>query len=493
MSQVKHPSLLQALIPVIFLSVLLFISAVVIFEDDSSYGPNQIALLLAAGIAAIIGIYNGLRWRDIEEGIVHSIAMATGAILILLAVGALVGTWILAGIVPTMIYYGLQLLDPSIFYFVTCLICSIVSISIGSSWTTAGTIGVGLMGTALGLGLSPAITAGAVVSGAYFGDKLSPLSDTTNLAPAVTGTDLFSHIQHMLWTTIPAWLAALLIFLVIGINQDSAAENNQMADMLLLMEQNFALGWYLLIPMFAVFLMAYKRMPAFPTIFIGALIGGVFAAVFQTQVIIDFVGDDQFSKPVAILAGVWSSLADGYQAQTGNAQLDELLSRGGMSSMLNTVWLILCAMTFGGVMEKTGLLQRIVEAMLGLARSTGSLISTTIVTCISANILAGDQYIAIILPGRMYKLEFQKRGLDPRNLSRTIEDSATITSPLIPWNTCGAFMASTLGVATGDYFLFCFFNLLTPIISIAYGFTGFKILPLAAPTPEPAPTLSAFR
>jgi NhaC family Na+:H+ antiporter len=481
MSAVKQPSLLQAFIPVAFLCVLLFVSALVLFKDDSSAGANQIALLLAAGVAALVGIYNGLRWRDIEQGIVHSISMATGAMLILLAVGALVGTWILSGTVPTMIYYGLQLLDPSIFYFVSCLVCSIVSISIGSSWTTAGTIGVGLMGTALGLGLSPAITAGAIVSGAYFGDKLSPLSDTTNLAPAVTGTDLFAHIQHMLWTTIPSWIAALLIFLLIGFNQADVSDSNHMAGMLLELSNNFSIAWYLLLPLFLVLGMAYKRLPAFPTIMIGALVGGVFAAVFQRELIIDFVANAELSSPVAVLSGVWTALFGGYVATTGHPELDDLLSRGGMSSMLNTIWLIICAMTFGGVMEKTGLLQRIVTAMLGLAKNTGSLIATTVVTCISANILAGDQYIAIILPGRMFKLEFQRRGLDPKNLSRAIEDSATITSPLVPWNTCGAFMSATLGVATGDYFLFCFFNLITPLISIAYGYTGFKITPLLKP------------
>lgn len=476
----NEPSLLQALSPVVFLVALLSTS-VFLFSDDSSYGANQIALLLGAGVAAIIGIRNGLTWRDVEQGIVHSISMATGALLILLAVGSMVGTWILSGTVPTMIYYGLQLLDPSIFYFVACLMCSIVSVSIGSSWTTAGTIGIGLMGTAIGLGLSPAITAGAVISGAYFGDKLSPLSDTTNLAPAVTGTDLFTHIQHMLWTTLPSWLLALALFLFIGFSQSTTGNDNQLEAMLTLVDQQFHVAWYLLIPLAIVFVMAYKRVPAFPTIMIGALIGGVFAALFQRDTILEFVGDGDLSAGMAIFSGVWTAMFDGFAASTGNEQLDDLLSRGGMSSMLNTVWLIICAMTFGGVMEKTGLLQRLVDAMLGFVKSTGSLITTTIVTCIGANALAGDQYIAIILPGRMYKLEFQQRGLDPKNLSRTIEDSATITSPLIPWNTCGAFMAGTLGIATGDYLWFCFFNLITPVVSAIYGYTGFKLTPLDEP------------
>lgn len=477
MSEKKTPSIFQALIPVFLLVALLALS-VYLFRDNSSYGANQIALILAAGVATLIGLKNGYRWKEIEQGIVHSIGMATSAMLILLAVGSLVGTWILSGTVPTMVYYGLRLLDPSVFYFIACLICSIVSISIGSSWTTAGTVGVGLIGTAIGLGLSPEITAGAIISGAYFGDKLSPLSDTTNLAPAVTGTDLFSHIQHMLWTTIPSWLLALFLFLLIGLNQSSLNDSNQLQEMLTHLESNFTVAWYLLIPMAAVFIMAYKRLPAFPTIMIGALIGGVFAAIFQQDLIKAFVDDNDKGTAFVIVSGIWTALFDGYVASTGHEQLDDLLSRGGMSSMLNTVWLIMCAMTFGGVMEKIGLLQRIVVAMLGLAKGTGSLIATTIATCISANILAGDQYIAIILPGRMFKLEFQRRGLDPKNLSRTIEDSATITSPLIPWNTCGAYMAVTLGVVTWQYLPFCFFNLITPLVSIIYGYTGFKITPL---------------
>lgn len=459
-------------------------ASVYLYGADSSYGANQIALLLSAGAAVIVGLKNGQRWEELEAGIVHSISVSMGAVLILLAVGSLIGTWILCGTVPTLIYYGLEILNPTIFYAAACIICSIVALSTGSSWTTAGTLGVALMGVATGLGLSSAITAGAIISGAYFGDKMSPLSDTTNLAPAVAGSDLFSHIRHMTWTTMPSLALAITLFAVLGFAAHPAEEATQLGGPLSTLHQTFNLGWYLLIPLAVVMTLAWRRWPAFPTMMIGALLGGLFAVIFQPEAVTRLAGDSSLSTPMALISGTWKALFDGYVSNTGVATVDELLSRGGMSSMLNTVWLIMCAMTFGGAMEKAGLLERLVRDALHLAKSTGSLIAATLGTCVATNVLAADQYIAIVLPGRLYREEFQRRNLAPVNLSRAIEDAGTITSALIPWNTCGAYMAATLGVATFSYAPFAFFNLINPIMAAVYAYLGLKILPLEA-KPEP--------
>ncbi len=473
-SQPQEPSLGQALLPVLTLIGLLA-SSVYLFGDGSSSGPNQIALILAAMVAALVGWRNGHTWKGLQEGIVHGISLATGAILILLVVGSLIGTWILSGTVPTMIYYGLGVLDPRWFYPAAVVICAIVAISTGSSWTTAGTIGVALIGIATVQGLNLGMAAGAVISGAYFGDKMSPLSDTTNLAPAMAGTDLFTHIRHMIWTTGPSILIALVMFAVIGIWQGGAADAPEVAAIQAQIAGQFNVGLVMLLPVVLVIAMVIRKVPAFPALLIGALVGGVFAMVFQREAVLTFVGDPELLPAVALIKGAWIALFDGYTSASGNEALDELLSRGGMSSMLNTVWLILSAMTFGAVMETTGMLQRIAVVILGAVRGTGSLIAATVGTAIGMNVIASDQYIAIVLPGRMFRAEFARRGLAPENLSRTLEDAGTLTSPLVPWNTCGAFMAGTLGVATMTYLPFVFFNLLNPLVAIFYGFTGIAI------------------
>lgn len=470
----ERPTLIQSLVPVLFLITLLYLS-VKLFKDDSSSGANQIALLLAAGVAAIVGIKNGFNWKLIEEGIVRGISMSLGAMLILFAVGSLIGSWIISGVVPTMIYYGMQILSPQWFYLSSCAICAIVAISIGSSWTVAGTIGISLMSVAAGMGLSPEITAGAVISGAYFGDKMSPLSDTTNLAPAVAGTDLFSHIGHMVWTTTPSLIIALVIFMFLGFGAETSASSNDISQFLNLLKSDFSPNLFLLLPVVLVFGMAAMKFPAFPTIMIGALVGSVFAIFFQPQHVLGLAG---IEGAMGMLKGVWMSLFSGFDSHTGLKTLDDLLSRGGMKSMLPTIWLILTAMTFGAVMETIGSLQKIVDSLLKLVNSTSSLITTTILTCIGMNIIAGDQYIAIVLPGRMYRAEFKRRRLAPKNLSRTLEDSATLTSALVPWNTCGAFMATTLGVATFAYAPYAFFNWINPIVAIIYGIFNIKIVPL---------------
>jgi Na+:H+ antiporter, NhaC family len=341
-------------------------------------------------------------------------------------------------------------------------------------------LGVALIGVAQGLDMSLPVTAGAIISGAYFGDKMSPLSDTTNIAPAAAGSELFAHIRHMTWTTVPSIAIALVLFTLVGLGDGARGDGGAaFGDLPALLGAQFALGWYLLLPLLVVFALAVRRFPAFPTIMIGALLGALFAVVFQPDRVVALAGDEALSRPMALLAGAWTALFDGYQAQTGNEALDELLSRGGMSSMLNTVWLVVCAMGFGAVMERTGLLERMIRSVLKAARSTGSLIASTLATAFGANIVTADQYMSIVLTGRLYQPEYRKRGLDPVNLSRALEDAGTMTSPLVPWNTCGAYMAATLGVATLDYLPYAFFNLASPLVALVLAYAGFKILRIA--------------
>ncbi|NOX67656.1 MAG: Na+/H+ antiporter NhaC [Gammaproteobacteria bacterium] len=474
MTEPKESNLLDALIPVVSLVMMLGLS-VYLFGSDSSSGPNQIVLTLGAAIASIVAIQNGHRWKDILESIVHGIGTAMGALLILLAVGALIGTWLMAGTVPALIYYGLELLNPQFFYIATCLICAIGALATGSSWTVAGTLGVALIGVALGMGLSPEVTAGAIVSGAYFGDKMSPLSDTTNLAPAVVGTDVFTHIQHMVWTTAPSFISALVLFTVIGLGVDVDTESGALQSLAATLDGTFNITPLALIPLVVVFFMAFRKVPPLPTILFGALLGGFAAIVLQPEVVLAFANAPELSPGLAMTKGVWLALADGYVSTTGVADVDNLLSRGGMSSMLVTIWLILTALSFGAVLEHAGMLNRLVQGALRVAKSTGSLVTTVVLSCIGINVIAADQYIAIVLPGKMFKAEFERRKLAPKNLSRIIEDSGTLTSPLVPWNTCGAYMAATLGVGTLAYLPFAFFNLINPLVSIIYGFTGFTI------------------
>jgi len=479
----RAPTLGQALVPIGLLVGLLG-SSVYIFGDESSSGPNQIALILCTCAASVVGLINGHRWKDLEEGIKQGISVSMGSILILLVVGSVIGTWIVAGIVPTMIYYGLSILTPSIFFVAACVICAVVALATGSSWTTAGTIGVALIGVATAHDLHLGLAAGAVISGAYFGDKMSPLSDTTNLAPAVAGSDLFTHIRHMLWTTTPSFVTALTLFLVVGLftsQPESTAEIDSFLDVL---ETQFSIGPHLLIPVIVVLGLVTVRVPAFPALLAGALLGGVFAVVFQSGALLNYVGDSELPTLVSLVKGVWVAMYGGFESRSGNVAVDELLSRGGMASMLTTVWLIMCAMMFGAVMETTGLLQVIASRILATVRGTGSLISATLLTSFGMNVLASDQYIAIVLPGRMFRNEYKRLGLDPKNLSRTLEDSGTLTSVLVPWNTCGAFMSQTLGIATLTYAPFVFFNILNPFVAAAYGAVGIGIHRLQEPLPE---------
>lgn len=479
LQQPKTPSTLDAFVPIIALITMLYL-AVSYFADNSSYGPNQIALMLSMGIAILIGLKNGYTWQSIEKAIINGISLSLGAILILFAVGALIGTWLLSGTVPTLIFYGLKIIDPSWFYAAACIVCGIVAMSIGSSWTTAATVGVAFIGIANGFEMSTAVTAGAVISGAYFGDKLSPLSETTNLAPAVAGSELFAHIRYMLWTTIPSISIALILFLIIGFNHSSSntGSTESINTLVTTLESTYNLTIANLIPLIVLLFLAYKRMPAFPAVAIGAIIGAVWAGLFQQDLILQMAGDsvDSVTGNVTV---IWTAFYDGVVVETGNKEIDSLLSRGGMSSMLNTIWLVMCALSFGAVLEHLGMLRKFVESILAAAKSTGSLIASTIATCIGTNLITADQYMAIVMPGRMYKEEYQRRGLSPVVLSRTLEDSGTITSPLIPWNTCGAFMFGALALTNYEYIMYCFFNLINPILAIIYGYIGFKIKTLA--------------
>lgn len=487
MTTPKSPTLFDALIPIAALVLMLAIS-VYLFGSDSSSGPNQIVLTMAAAVASIVAIRNGHKWFDLQAAIIEGISTAMIAILILLSVGALIGTWLMAGTVPSLIYYGMQMLSPQWFFAAACLICAIAALATGSSWTVAGTLGVALIGVSMGLGLSPAIAAGAIVSGAYFGDKMSPLSDTTNLAPAVVGTDIFTHIRHMVWTTGPSFTVALVLFALIGLGTDPQADSPALAQLMLTLDQSFNISALALLPLAVVFYMAYKKIPPLPTILFGALLGGVLAVILQPEAVLRFADSPELSRGMAMTKGVWLALSDGYVSTTGVAEVDNLLTRGGMSSMLVTIWLIMTALAFGAVLEHAGMLQRLVDGALKRAKSTGSLITTVVLSCIGINIVAADQYIAIVLPGKMYRAEFARRRLEPKNLSRIIEDAGTLTSPLVPWNTCGAYMAATLGVTTLAYLPFAFFNLINPLVSIIYGFTGFTIVKMdeADEVAEPA-------
>jgi len=445
------------------------------FADNSSFGPNQIALLLAMGIAILIGLKNGHQWEDIEAAIVKGISISLGAILILLTVGALIGTWLLSGTVPTMIYYGLQIIDPSWFYAACCLVCGIVAMSIGSSWTTAATVGVAFIGIS-GFEMSTAVTAGAVISGAYFGDKLSPLSETTNLAPAVAGSELFDHIRYMLWTTIPSIVIALVLFLIIGFNHSAGniESTDAIQKLTATLDETYNISVFNLIPLFILLALAFKKMPAFPAVAIGAIIGAIWSGIFQQELILS-MAEKGITNSTAYITIIWTAFFDGIVVNTGNSEIDKLLSRGGMSSMLNTIWLVMCALSFGAVLERLGMLAKFVKTILKTAKSVGSLITSTMATCIGTNLITADQYMAIVMPGRMFKEEYHRRGLHPTVLSRTLEDSGTITSPLIPWNTCGAFMFGALALTSYDYIFYCFFNLINPVIAVIYAYTGFKI------------------
>ncbi len=470
----KVPKVLDALIPLVFLIVLLILT-IKLFGTDGLSGSNQIVLILSATVAGSIAVFRlGYTWEALQEGVVKSISSAMSSILILFLIGALAGTWLLSGIVPAMIYYGLQVLSPALFLFAACFISAVVSTATGSSWTTVATVGVALLGIGKALGFEEGIIAGAISSGAYFGDKMSPLSDTTNLAPAMAGTDLFTHIRHMAKTTIPTMLITLVLFFVIGLNYQTEGNVEDVKTISSIIANNFTLTpWLFLVPAVVIF-MIIKKVPALPALLVGALLGGVFALIFQPQIIARVVGEEG-SFVYLGFKGVMMAMYGKISIVTDNALVNELLVTKGMAGMLNTIWLIVCAMVFGGIMEESGMLKVLAEAVIRKVHRVGSLIATTAATCVFFNITTSDQYLAILVPGRMFADVYKKRGLKPENLSRTLEDSATVTSVLVPWNTCGATQASVLGVATLVYAPYCFFNIISPIMTILYGYLNIGI------------------
>lgn len=471
-------SFIEALYPIFFLILLLSIN-VGIFGDDALSGSNQICLILAAAYAAVMAVPIGFKWSFLKEGIIKSISSAMGSMLILLLIGSLAGTWLLSGIVPAMIYYGLEILNPTIFLMAACIVCSIVSVATGSSWTTAATVGIALIGIGKALGLEEGWIAGAILSGAYFGDKISPLSDTTNLAPAMAGTDLFTHIRYMLYTTIPSISIALVIFLIKGFAADEMVEIANTAVIQNAIESRFDInGWLFLAPV-AVVVLILRKVPALPAILVGVLLGAVFALIFQQPLVIEVADYAQGAQWEQVFVGLMKSMYGDIAIATGNELVDDLLSSSGMYGMLGTIWLILSAMVFGGVLESSGMLKKIAAGIMSVLTSTGSTIFGTAFTCTFFNLTASDQYLAIVVPGRMYADIYKKRGLAPENLSRTLEDSGTVTSVLVPWNTCGAYHSNVLGVSTGAYLPYCFFNIISPIMTITFGYLDFKIRKLS--------------
>ncbi len=468
----RQPTLIEALIPIVFLIILLSLN-VLLFEDTLQ-GSNQIALMTAAALAGLIGMRMGFKWTEMRKQIVKTISTAMPAILILLLIGALSGTWLISGVIPALIYYGLDILNPKIFLFAAVVISGIVSLATGSSWSTIATIGVALLGIGDAMGIDKAIVAGAIISGAYFGDKMSPLSDTTNLAPAVAGTDLFTHIRYMMYTTVPTMTITLIIFLIMGFTMHTGdVQTHGVAVQDAIAGTFNVTPWLFLVPaiLFAVIM---KKVQPLPALAVGVVLGAVFAVIFQPQIIENlYNGEGNYFKVSYIV--VMKAIYGQTNIITEDPAMNELFTSGGMSGMLETIWLILSAMFFGGIMESTGMLRKITLSVLKLIKSDGSLIGSTAFSCIFFNVTASDQYISIVVPGEMYSEAFKDRGLKPEVLSRTLEDSGTVTSVLVPWNTGGATQARVLGVPTLSYLPFAFFNLISPLMTILFGYLNIKI------------------
>ncbi|HEY7270948.1 MAG TPA: Na+/H+ antiporter NhaC family protein [Dehalococcoidia bacterium] len=472
---VREPSIVDAVIPVVVLILLIGMS-LALFGTAATDGPLQVALLLSAAVAALVARKNGHQYFVISEYIVSGVSTAMGALFILLAVGALIGTWNLSGTTATVVHLGIELLRPAYFFFTVALICAAVGMVTGSSWTTAGTIGVAFAGMAPVLGLSKEITAGAIISGAYLGDKMTPLSETTILVPKlVGGLDVYQHIRALLWTTGPAFAIALVLFLAIGLTNDVTETTAEKDTALQAIESAYNVSAVNLLPLLALLVMSLRRWPPFLSILTAALLAGVMAGFTQPDAVRALADDAGLGIVGATVKAIYISMATGFVLRTGIEPIDALFSRGGMASMLTTIWLVLGALSFAAVMESAGFLARLIQPVISFARTTGRLILSVAGTCIGLNIIAGDQYIADVLPARTYRVEFQKRGIHPQVLSRTVDDTGTVTSPLVPWNSCGAYMAGTLGVATTAYFPYCFFNLINPLISVLYGLTGFQV------------------
>jgi Na+:H+ antiporter, NhaC family len=470
----RPPSLLDALAPVVVL-ILLIALTIALFGVSATDGPLQVALLLSAAFASLIAFKNGYTAAAVADAAVGGVTTAVSAIFILLAVGALIGTWNMAGTIPTVVDWGVQLLNPTIFYVATAAICALVGMVTGSSWTTAGTLGVAFVGMSKVMGLSEATAAGAVISGAYFGDKMTLLSETTILVPKLVGRGLTvnRHIRNMWWVSGPALGLSLVLFLILGLGADADASvsTDEAREVL---GEAFNISVLNLLPLALLVVFTVKKAPPFLAILGSALCAGILACFTQWDNVKAFVDEPGLSPVATGIKAIYAAMATGFESNTGAPAIDELFSRGGMASLLTTVWLVLAALSFAAILEHAGFLERLLRPVVARARSRGQLILAVNASGVGLNVVAGDQYVADVLPARMYRDEFARRGLAPEVLARSVEDSGTVTSVLVPWNTCGAYISGVLGVSTAAYLPYCFFNLASPLLDIAYGFLGFK-------------------
>ena len=470
-------SIKTALLPLLVLIGLLAFN-VFVYGDDALSGSNQFILLFGGAVAAMVGFANKISYAILLDKVADNLKSVTGAILILLFVGALAGTWLIGGVIPAMIYYGLQILHPSIFLPACVIICALISLATGSSWTTSATVGIALIGIGKALGVPVGMVAGAVLSGAYFGDKLSPLSDTTNLAPAMAGADLFSHIRYMTHTTVPSIVVTLIVFIILGIGFSAEGSANSQ-ELLTAMNEVFTINSFLFIVPILVIVMIVKKTPPLVALFAGTLLGALAALIFQQDLLLSLSGESSLS-----LFGTYQVIIDAItvstEIETSSSELSDLFQSGGMQGMLGTIWLIICAMVFGGVMDAIGALATISTALLSMAKSTFQLFASTVASCLAINITASDQYLSIVVPGKMFEKAYQDRDLAPENLSRTLEDSGTVTSVLIPWNTCGAYQSGVLGVDVSQYFFYAIFNWLSPFMTLFFAAFHMKIKRLSS-------------
>ena len=468
----KELNIWEALLPIIVLVSLLAWN-VYVYGDDALSGSNQFILLIGAAVAAIVGFMNKVSYTSMINEVAENLKSTTNALLILLLVGSLAGTWMLSGIIPTLIYGGLQILSPAIFLPASVVICAVISLATGSSWTTSATVGIALIGIAKAIGVSSGMAAGAVLSGAYFGDKMSPLSDTTNLAASMAGSELFSHIKYMSLTTIPTISVTLIIFIFISLGISTTGTTDT-AQLLTDIEAAYNVNVLLMIVPIVVIGLIMKKTKPLIALLIGSLLGGVFALIFQPELVAKIGGSDTLTF-VSGYRGVMDALTVSTAVESSNPILSDLFSTGGMSGMMGTIWLIICALVFGGIMDAIGALQRISAALLSMAKSTFGLFASTVASCLAINVTASDQYLAIVVPGKMFDKAYRDKGLAPENLSRTLEDSGTVTSVLIPWNTCGAYHSGVLGVSVFDYFIYTFFSYISPFMTLLFAALGIKI------------------
>ena len=465
-------SLKESLFPIILLIVFLSFN-VYVYGDDAMGGSNQFILLVGAAAGIALGIYKGFKFSNMMTQVAENLKSVTGAIVILLFVGALSGTWLISGIIPSMIYYGLKILHPSIFLPACLVICAIISIATGSSWTTSATVGIALIGISKAIGIPVEMSAGAIISGAYFGDKLSPLSDTTNLAPAISGSDLFTHIKYLTITTIPTITISLIIFIILNFYMVSSGPTDNTV-LLEAISQTFNITPLIFIVPLIVIILIIKKTPPIIALFTGTIMGAIFALIFQQDILIQLSNSNSLTFEGAYSAIVNSITVD-TNIESGNSELNDLFKSGGMIGMMNTIWLVISAMVFGGVMESIGALKTITTSLLNLGKSTFSLFASTAGSCLAINLTTSDQYLAIVIPGKMFEKAFKEKNLAPENLSRTLEDTGTVTSVLIPWNSCGAYQSGVLGVSVLDYFFYAIFNWLSFFMTLIVAGLNYKI------------------